>query len=371
MTASPRRFTAPAPRWRRFGLVVGLVMLAWLVLMAAALAALGLLIDPKTGKDATGAVILVSVVAYGGFLAYAFKPQPLLVDLWPDRVVLDEGRRGVFPLSSARLGVWQLPMYGVAAGTALHLSDGAQPFCLGGRDHRPHPALRLDAPPVEKVDAYVTPAELDAILASLPSLGGHPSPAGFAPPPVPAVVRCMLTPNRGSMKGGLSTALPWFLAMGVASVLGVVAGALDAPSSPGVIAALMVVIGLVLVAGLVGTVVRSMRRPTPALVVQLEAEGLRLLDAKTGASVTAARYVHVQGLPAQHTYSGRSSYTMPMLVLLVPGTKPLTLGIPDFRYSWLGDVRKEGAAEYVVGGADWLTLVERFGVRHLLKVGAG
>jgi site-specific recombinase XerD len=57
-------------------------------------------------------------------------------------------------------------MYGVAAGTALHLHDGQHRFCLGGRDHRPSPTLRLDAPPTEKVDAYVTPAELDAILAA-------------------------------------------------------------------------------------------------------------------------------------------------------------------------------------------------------------
>ena len=370
MATGPRRFTASAPRWRRMGLAFGLAIAVWLGILVVALTVGGLLLDREAARSAAGGVILLTVLSYGGFLVYALKPQPLLVDVWPDRLVLDEGRRGVFPASSARLGVWQLPMYGVAAGTALHLHDGPQRFCLGGRDHRPHPSLRLDATPVENVDAYVAAAELDAILASLPSHGPH-APHALAASPVPAVVRCMLTPNRGSMKGGLSTALPWFVAMGVASVLGVVAGALDAPSSPVAMTVLMVVIALVLGASLVGTVVRSMRRPTPALVVQLEAEGLRVLDAKTGASVTAARYVHVQGLPAQHTYSGRTSYTMPMLVLLVPGAKVITLGIPDFRYSWLGDVRKEGAAEYVVGGADWLTLVERFGVRPRLKVGEG
>ncbi|MEI8255473.1 MAG: hypothetical protein WCJ30_07335 [Deltaproteobacteria bacterium] len=60
-----------------------------------------------------------------------------------------------------------------------------------------------------------------------------------------------------------------------------------------------------------------------------------------------------------------------MLVVQIPGIPVLTPGIPDYRFSWLGEAREHSSADYVVGGADWFTLVERLGVRHLLKVGAG
>ena len=68
---------------------------------------------------------------------------------------------------------------------------------------------------------------------------------------------------------------------------------------------------------------------------------------------------------------GRMRYTMPAIVLLVPGAKALTIGVPDFRFSWLGKVRDFGTPDYVVGAGDWLTLVERSAARPRLTIGPG
>ncbi len=57
--------------------------------------------------------------------------------------------------------------------------------------------------------------------------------------------------------------------------------------------------------------------------------------------------------------------------IAVPGAAPFHVGIPDYRFSWSGDVKRIAAAPYVVGGADWLALVERLGLRPALKIGPG
>jgi hypothetical protein len=257
-------------------------------------------------------VVLVSVVSFAALLVYSRRPRKLLLEVWPDRLVVDEGRGGTFPLETARLGEWQLPTPGVAAGTALHLDAGGQRFCVGGRDHRLHPALHLDAPPTPTVDAHVTAAELESILGAM---AGVVSGEVAAPPGDPHVAQCRLEPNRSST---------W-----------------------------------------------SLSPVAPAVVLELDAHSLRVVDVVTGALVAAAPMARVQGTPAKHEQAGGQRATMPMLVLVVPGAKAITVGIAEFHFSWLGEAPDYGAADYVVGGADWLTLVDRLGLRHLLKVGEG
>lgn len=286
---------------------MGIFSVVWFVLVAGTLAVVGEALDHDTAKTVSIAVFLGSLAVVLGFFVYAYQTHALLIDVGPDGVTLDEGRQGVFPTSGVFAGTWRLARYEVTAGTALHLVAGAQRFRLGGRDHRASPGLRLDAPPTESVDAQVTAEELDVLLAGLPGLAGP----AVGPP---TSVRCMLAPNLGLF----------------GEKLGV-----------------------------------------PPLVVELERDGLRVFDARSGAPVTAAHYAHVQATAAQHTYSGKSSFTMPILVIAVPGAAPFHVGIPDLRFSWSGDVKRVAAAPYVVGGADWLALVERLGLRPALKIGPG
>jgi hypothetical protein len=274
--AGARRITGTASRWRRRERVVGIVFAAWFVAVAVTINVLRELLDVADAKTASGAVLIPAVVLLFGFLVHAYTTKSLLIDVGRDAIALDGGRRGVFPLAGVRAGVWPLARYDVLAGTVLHLSAGADRFLLGGRDHRPLPGLRLDAPPASIVDGTVTAAQLDVLLAAV-----------------------------------------------------------------------------------------------PALAVDLEPGGVRVFDAATGAALAAAPRGRVKATPAKHTYPGRGGYTMPMLVLEVPELEAVTVGIPDLRFSWPHDAREVPAATRIVGGADWLTLVDWLGLTPRLVVAKG
>jgi DNA-binding beta-propeller fold protein YncE len=78
---------------------------------------------------------------------------------------------------------------------------------------------------------------------------------------------------------------------------------------------------------------------------------------------------------------------MPVLVVGVPKSEPLTIGCPDLsgapqatwsgktklrhRFSWRGDVTPESEPAFAVSDADWLTLVEKFGLTPQLEDKAG
>ncbi len=293
--------------------IFGVVSVGWFVVTATMTGGLvPLLFDDSTAKPVAGGILVGMLLVYCVFAVVALTPVPLLIDVGSAGITLDEGRRGVFPAATARLGVWQLPLYGVAAGTAVHLGGGGATFCLGGRDHRPSPALRLDVAPVQEVDAFVTAAELDAVLAVLHA-SGAPAVPSLGPPPT--VVRCALAPNRATLRGGFA-----------------------------------------------GT-------PTVELFLDLYPEGLRIVHARTGALVAEAPLGQVRAFPARHTYSGRPSFTMPLLMLVFPGPVAFTVGIPDYRFAWLGEAHEQAPAPHVVGGPDWLALVERMGLTARLTVG--
>jgi hypothetical protein len=62
------------------------------------------------------------------------------------------------------------------------------------------------------------------------------------------------------------------------------------------------------------------------------------------------------------------------MVMSGPGLQPLTIGCRDSvgglerRFSWRGNVPVQNErAAYVVSGADWLTLVEKFGLAPHLE----
>ncbi len=84
--------------------------------------------------------------------------------------------------------------------------------------------------------------------------------------------------------------------------------------------------------------------------------------------------------PAQSTRSVAylGALTTPVLVVCIPNSQPLTIACPDlaeppqgmwsgrsrltYRFSWRGEVPPEQEPAFVVSDADWLTLVEKFGL---------
>jgi hypothetical protein len=80
--------------------------------------------------------------------------------------------------------------------------------------------------------------------------------------------------------------------------------------------------------------------------------------------------------PDSVTSGDGSTYNYPAkpgLVVCVPGVQPLTIGCLDlvglrFRFSWRGDVPwPNERPAYVVSAADWLTLVDKFGLAPQLQ----
>jgi hypothetical protein len=66
---------------------------------------------------------------------------------------------------------------------------------------------------------------------------------------------------------------------------------------------------------------------------------------------------------------------MPVMVVRIPGlqerlqaNRPLTISCRDTRFSWCTQVPSEPPPAFVVSGADWQTLVEKFGLAPYLAV---
>ena len=175
----------------------------------------------------------------------------------------------------------------------------------------------------------------------------------------------MLIPNRASAWATLRAMMPWTLSLGLLVSLGGGLGALGLLERHEGQVGLAVLAIVLFLGGIVGTAVRSARTPQPTLAIELDLHDVRIIDLRSDRILAAAPLLQVTATPATHTYGGRISYTMPVLMLVLPGSQAIALGIHGYRFAWQGKVRSLGAPTYVVGDADWLTLVERFGLRQL------
>jgi hypothetical protein len=112
--------------------------------------------------------------------------------------------------------------------------------------------------------------------------------------------------------------------------------------------------------------------PTPPpLVMEIDADNVvRITDANTHAVIATAPLAQVSATPARHTRnSGESWVTEPLVVVAVPGLHPLKIESRrikgdwgEYRYNWRDDVDVVDQPGYVVDEAQWLALVETFGL---------
>jgi hypothetical protein len=143
----------------------------------------------------------------------------------------------------------------------------------------------------------------------------------------------------------------------------------------------------------VGSFRRKLKPPLPALVLDMDTnDAIRVIDANTNELIASDWLGRVTAAPANYTYvdENNPSYTQPLLIVDVPGFQPLRIGArsmgsgwggPQFRYGWRGSfptsnlifffvvwllrinkVRSAKEPAYVVTEAEWLTLVEKFGL---------
>jgi hypothetical protein len=120
--------------------------------------------------------------------------------------------------------------------------------------------------------------------------------------------------------------------------------------------------------------------PRPGLAIDVGKDAISVIDLTTNALIASASLAQVTATPAKHEDPSESGISHPTAVLVVdvPGLQPLTigsttfaghslLGLPPRRFSWRAKVRKAKKPNYLVMDADWLTLVEKFGLAPYLE----
>jgi hypothetical protein len=232
LDAGRRRRYSSGMAVRRFEATAGMNGRPWvwmyggIAIVGGLIAAAKALLIDAVASVVVPAVIILSLIAWLVWVISLFRPRRVLLELGDAALRVDEGRgsSGTFQLAGARLGLWRTPGVGVTAGTVLHLADataGKKHFRLAGRDHRAGPAHRLDAEPVEQIDAMLSSAAFDELLAALPAwvFSDRPRPRG------PGPLGISLAPNPSSLRYVLGTMLPWLSTIALVGVLG---GVLDA-----------------------------------------------------------------------------------------------------------------------------------------------
>ena len=316
-SAASRQFVASAPflasKWTGKR---GYIYLFWGL---AAYSTLNFVVAPKLVLGAALVFILVGLVAY----FWWYSRRKILICVTSDGLTVNRRPGDVFSLVDAQLGVWGM-------GAALHLRCGPRRIVLGGRDHRIANGTPLEAPPVDKVDAWLRASDFDELLTMVGHRSGSDvrQPAPGEPTPPREATRCLLLNN---------------------------------PS------------GRMMLRGEGG--------PRPALALDVGKDAIQVVDPNTSALMASAQLAQVTATPAKYdgpSETERSTRTTAVLVVVVPGLQRLTigsttfaghsfLGLPPHRFSWRGKVRKAKRPAYLVMDADWLTLVEKFGLAPYLE----
>ncbi|OBK57962.1 hypothetical protein A5656_00130 [Mycobacterium gordonae] len=308
----------------------------------------GAFLDAEDMMKIFGAVVfmaflLLAMPAFGMFQRRMNREKTVLVDLGRDAMTVSSLPGDVFPFEDAQLGKWTLAGYGgTTKGTALHLRSGRRRFVLGGRDHRVATETPFDAPPVDSVDATMWPSEFDELLTIVGRASGLDAQKPIAGQPI----RCLLVPNIATMFSS--------------SVFGMfknTATALRLNANP----------------------------PKPSLAIDVTDDEVSLIDLTSNARIALASPAEVTASPGASTrpapYVG--ALTTAVLVVRVANSQTLTIGCPDFaaapqaswsgrtkltfRFSWRGDVPLVDEPAFVVSDADWLTLVDKFGLTPQLE----
>jgi hypothetical protein len=265
------------------------------------------------------AVLLVAGVVMGGYMYWRSR-QKYVLTVNGDALTITP-RGDVYSLADAQLGIW--PNIGVA----LHLHSGGRRFILGGRDRRIGPSTPLDAPPIQLVDARLPASDFDELLR----LGGRAAARGPAPG---EPTRCILFPNSQAIVNSGPFAFRKKQRL-----------------------------------------VQSLDRAQ--LFIDVDHDTIRVIDPESHTVDASAAVSRTTATPLSYeTHDVESSHVSktPALTISVPGVPPLTFGCPHLapgsgrRFSWSGTVHiVKDPPTYILSAADWLTLVEKFGLAANVK----
>jgi NHL repeat len=351
--ATARRFVASAapPSTKQMMKYTYVLMFGGMASLGAiymALFLVGAMVGSEAVMQVGGAVVLFAFLlgampAFGAFRRRMNREKTVLVDVGSGGLTVSTKPGDVFSLGDAQLGRWTLEGYGgLTKGTALHLRSRRHRFVLGGRDHRVATETPLEAPPVDSVDASMSASEFDEFLTMV----GGPRRPDVQPATPGQPTRCLLTPNPARMFSS--------------SFFGMfknTATALRMNANP----------------------------PKSSVAIDVGEDAISVIDLTSDARIASAPLAQVTATPAASARSvpRMGVLTMAVLVVRVPDSEPLTIGCPDwagppdatwsggtklaYRFAWRGQVPAADEPAFVVSDADWLTLVEKFGLASHLE----
>jgi hypothetical protein len=301
------------------------------------------------GRMVSHVMPVLLVLGIVGWFAYynLHNNRKFVISVTGDALTINKHPGDVYAFTDARLGRWAYN--DKAMGTVLHLHSGADRFVLGGRDHRVGEGTRIDEPPVVGVDAWLPGDEFGELLGMMGPGSGLdvrlPAPGG--------PVRCLLFANamRVQQTGAFAMAKRR----------------------------------------------RILQSTSHAqLAIDVDADEIRVVDYSSNTLITSAGLDQVSAEPATYQYRrwgmfelpsagqvldravGQYLSVTPEMVVSLPGMEELTIacrdgaGVSEFRqrFSWRASVnqRINDPAEYAVSAADWLVLVEKFGLTTRLEI---
>ena len=254
------------------------------------------------------------VAGVGGFIVVFSRSaigRKVTLDVEGDRLIVDEGRGGVFPLADAALGRLRTPNLDDA--TLLHLKSGTRRLRIAGFG-RPRPGVRVAAPAEDSYDVCFDIAALESFRALLDLV---PIPVDHEPPP--EVLRCELFGHWRYLNPELGAAPDGEVHLGPRDL-------------------------------------------------SLHEAGGRLVSTAPRAALTVVRGMHT--LPRPWLRGPRYNpavITHAVLQFWVRGRCALALGVGDTRIGWRDPTPDLEAPRYMVSTPDWEGIVARLGLGAWLR----
>lgn len=256
-------------------------------------------------------------IAYKRASTYGHRQTTFAVCVTSNGLTVDKVPGDVFAFRDAQLGLWAFG--NMTMGMALHLQCGDHRFVVGGRDYRVATDPQLEAAPVDRdrVDAWMWASDFYELLAAMTNRSG--------------------SPVRGSVPGEPTRC--WLVS---------------------------------------GSTMRSAGYAgQPSLAIDVGKDAIWVMDLTTNALVASAWLPQVTATPTEY---GK----LPILAVGVPGVHPLSIGCADHgrhgpewsyvqgarwcRFSWRDALPGAVQPAFWASGADFLTLVDKFGLAPNLEV---
>jgi hypothetical protein len=348
-----------SPGLRYWVITLGAILGA-MALVSAILAALPNAVSRFASLPLGLVVMAVNVIA----VMRGANGRAVRVEVDGDRLLVDGGAGGTFPLASARIGRWRMPMLGTADSTLIELSGGGRTLRLLGLGHELPRDAALSMQADQPYDARISSSEMQALLELLPRAAQAVERRG----PPAATLRFELFVHPGALSRGFSVMGPWMATIAITLLFTGVLQATPLGDSRYGQYVVGVVDLLIAVTGIVVTARRATRR-RPEREIEIGPVEVTLRDAVTRRALYTCPTSGLGGTRAMHRWTGRrGSFEHACVQIRLPGRADLTVGVWDPRYAWTDATPWLGPTpDYVVSATDWEALVSRLALAPWMR----